>query len=95
MLRKSLALLAIVSVTACSGIRTTDETFTTHAESFNILFLQVPPSDSKKRALEMVPEGGKIVSMQTTPDDLTSFLSVVNRIIGIDISRVEGTLPKK
>ena len=76
-------------------MRTTDDTFTTHAESFNIFFLQIPPSDSKERALEMVPEGGKIVNMQTTPDDLTSFLSIVNRIIGIDYSRVEGTLPKE
>jgi hypothetical protein len=83
---------SIIGLSACSGIRTTDNTYAAHAESFNLLFLQIPPRDAKKRALEMVPEGAEIVNLTTTPDDLTSFISVVNRIIGIDYARVEGTL---
>ncbi|MCP4075398.1 MAG: tRNA modification GTPase [Gammaproteobacteria bacterium] len=84
----------ILALTACSGIRVTEESYMTHAESFNILFLQIPPRDTKERALELVPEGAEITTLDTMPNDLTSFISILNRIIGIDFSKVEGSLSK-
>ena len=86
---------AIVSMTACSGMRTTGDTYATHAENFNILFLQIPGGDTQKRAMELVPKGGEITTINSMPNDLTSVISVINRIIGIDITTIDGTISKK
>lgn len=86
--------VSILCISACSGIRTTEDSFATHAESFNILFLQIPPRDAQAEALAMVPQGGQIISMQSTPDDLSSLISIINRMLGIDYARVEGRIEK-
>jgi hypothetical protein len=86
---------AIVSMTACSGLRTTDNSYEAHAENFNILFLQIPGGDTQERAMKLVPKGGEITTMNSMPNDLTSLISVINRIIGIDITTMDGTISKK
>ena len=73
----------------------TEKTFSAHAENLNILFLQIPSTDTQKRAMELLPEGGQIVSMESSPDDLTSFAGVMNRIFGVNSARIEGTLGKE
>jgi len=95
MLKKIIFLTVLFSVAACSGLRTTDDAYSAHAENFNILFLQIPGGDTQKRALALKPEGGEIKSMASAPTDLTSLIGVINRIIGIDITVVNGTTKKK
>jgi hypothetical protein len=92
--KKILFITVLFSVAACSGLRTTDDAYSAHAENFNILFLQIPGGDTQKRALALAPEGGEIKSMATAPTDLTSVIGVINRIIGIDITVVNGTTKK-
>jgi hypothetical protein len=95
MLKKIVFLTVLLNVAACSGLRTTDESYSAHAENFDILFLQIPGGDTQERALALAPEGGQIKSMASAPIDLTSFIGVVNRIIGIDITVVNGTTKKE
>ena len=92
MVKNMICMVAILSLTACSGLRTTDETYSTHAENFNILFLQIPGGDTQKRAMALVPVGGEIKTITSAPTDLTSFIGVVNRIIGVDMTTIDGTI---
>jgi hypothetical protein len=84
------ALLACLG--GCTGLRTTGSTYTAHAENFNILFFQIPGGDTQKRALALVPEGGEIVTLTSSPKDLTSMLGFINRLIGVDITSVSGPI---
>lgn len=86
--------LSIVLLPACSGMRTTGETFTTHAENFNFLFLQIPGGDTQERAMKMVPVGGKVETLISTPNDVTSMIGFFSRVIGIDYTTVNGTIEK-
>ena len=63
-----------------------------HAENFNFLFLQIPGGDSQERALALMPKHAKIDTLISTPDDMTSFLGVLNRIIGIDYTTINGQI---
>jgi hypothetical protein len=91
MIKMTLMGMALLAVTACSGIRTADQTYSAHAESFNILFLQIPGGDTQQRAMELVPEGGEITTIDSTPKDVTSLLGFINRLIGIDITFINGS----
>jgi len=95
MLKKILLLTALLNVAACSGLRTTDDAYSAHAENFNILFLQIPGGDTQKRAMALVPEGAEIQTIGSAPKDLTSLIGVINRIIGVDITFVNGTTKKE
>ena len=94
MFKKIVLIAVFINLAACAGVRTTDQAFSTHAENFNILFLQIPGGDTQKRALAMVPEGSEITTMNSTPKDTTSLIGVLNRIIGLDITFVNGTTNK-
>jgi len=85
---------ALICLTACSGLRVTEEAYSAHAENFNILFLQIPGGDTQKRALELVPEGSEVKTINSTPKDTTSFIGILNRIIGIDVTFINGTIDK-
>lgn len=63
-----------------------------HAENFNFLFLQIPGGDSQERAMALMPEQAHIDTLISTPDDMTSFLGVLNRIIGIDYTTINGRI---
>jgi hypothetical protein len=95
MIKTIICVAGIMSLSACSGLRTTDNSYEAHAENFNILFLQIPGGDTQERALKLVPKGGEITTMNSAPNDLTSLISVINRIIGIDITTIDGTISKK
>lgn len=77
----------------CSGLRTTDTTFMAHAENFNFLFLQIPGGDSQERAMALMPQDAQIDTLISTPDDMTSLLGVLNRIIGLDYTTINGRMP--
>jgi hypothetical protein len=87
-----LIVMSAILLPACSGMRTTGETFTTHAESFNFLFMQFPGGDTQERAMEMVPVGGEVETLISTPNDVTSIIGFFSRLIGIDYTTVNGTI---
>ena len=92
---KKIALVGVLfAISACSGIRTTDETYSAHAENFNILFFQIPGGDTQKRAMELVPEGGKIKTIASAPTDVTSIIGFINRLIGFDFTFINGEISK-
>jgi hypothetical protein len=93
---KKIALItALINLTACSGLRTTDGTFSAHAENFNILFLQIPGGDTQKRAMELVPKNSQIVTVNSSPNDVTSLIGFIIRLIGADFTFVNGTIKKE
>jgi hypothetical protein len=87
-----LIVMSAILLPACSGMRTTGETFTTHAENFNFLFMQFPGGDTQERAMEMVPVGGEVETLISTPNDVTSIIGFFSRLIGIDYTTVNGTI---
>ncbi len=87
-----LCTLGVSLLTGCSGLRTTDTTYMAHAENFNFLFLQIPGGDSQERAMALMPQGASIDTLISTPDDMTSFLGVLNRIIGLDYTTINGRI---
>jgi len=95
MLKKIILFTALINLTACAGVRTTDEAYSAHAENFNILFLQIPGGDTQKRAMELVPEGSEIKTINSAPKDVTSLFGFINRLIGIDITFINGTTKKE
>lgn len=86
MFKKILLFAALTNLAACSGLRTTDGAFSTHAENFNILFLQIPGGDTQKGALELVPKDSKIITVNSTPTDVTSLIGFITRLIGADFT---------
>lgn len=95
MIRWILVVMAMVAVTACSGVRTTDRTYSAHAENFNILFVQIPGGDTQQRAMALVPDGGDIKTINSSPKDTSSLIGVINRLIGIDITFINGSTNKE
>lgn len=92
-MKKYLLLIACAAgMAGCSGHRQTDDTFSAHAESLNVLFLQFPGEDTQQRALALVPEGAKIETINSTPKDVTSVSGVLNRIIGVDKTTINGRI---
>ena len=87
-----LAALASSLVVGCSGIRTTEETFMSHAENLNFLFMQIPGGDTQERAMELIPPGGEITTMISTPTDTGSAVGFFSRLIGIDVTTINGTI---
>jgi len=93
---KNIALmLALINLAACSGLRTTDDAFSAHAENFNILFIQIPGGDTQKRAMELVPKDSQIVTVNSMPNDITSLIGFINRLIGADFTFINGTIKKE
>jgi hypothetical protein len=95
MFKKFVLFAALINLTACSGLRTTDDTFSAHAENFNILFIQIPGGDTQKRALELVPENSKIITVNSSPNDITSLIGFISRLIGADFTFINGTIKKE
>ena len=95
MFKKIALFAALINLAACSGLRTTDGAFSAHAENFNILFLQLPGGDTQKRALELVPEKSQIITVNSSPTDVTTLIGFITRLIGADFTFISGTLKKE
>ncbi len=95
MLEKLIFTLMLITLVGCSGIRTSEKDYSAHAENFNIFFMQIPGGDTQKRARELIPEGGEITTMTSSPTDLTSFTGFINRFFGIDVTVISGTIRKE
>jgi hypothetical protein len=94
MFRKIVLVAALINLTACSGLRTTDGAFSAHAENFNILFLQIPGGDTQKRAMELVPANGRVITVNSSPTDVTSLIGFISRLIGADFTFINGAIKK-
>lgn len=92
MFNKLLVVTALLALAGCSGLRTTDASYSAHAENFNILFLQIPGGDTQERALKLVPEGAEIKNIDSSPKDVTSVIGFINRLIGFDFTFINGTI---
>lgn len=88
-MKKLLSVLGVISLAGCSGITHNDEVYTAHAESFNIVGLQIP-GNTQDRVMDLVPEGATVETIQSTNSDTDSALGIFNRIIGIDYVQVGG-----
>ncbi|KJY87568.1 MULTISPECIES: hypothetical protein [Vibrio] len=88
-MKKLLCILGVMSLAGCSGITHNEEVYTAHAESFNIVGLQIP-GNTQDRAMELVPEGATVETIQATNSDTDSVLGIINRIIGIDYVQIAG-----
>jgi len=95
MLKNIVFIVALLDLAACSGLRTTENTYSAHAESFNIFFMQIPSDDTQKRAMELVPKGGEIKTVNSSPKDITSFIGFMNRLLGFDFTYINGTTKKE
>ncbi|PKH07778.1 tRNA modification GTPase [Moritella sp. Urea-trap-13] len=82
----------VIGLSGCSGIRQTDETFGSHAENVNVLFMQFPGGDTQERAMALAPENSEIVTIKSTVSDTSSVVGVLNRIIGVDQTKVAGII---
>ena len=90
MLKKTLLLLIAAALSACAGIRQTNNQFTTHAESLRIIGIAIP-RDDQKAARDLVPEGGKITDVVSTPADWTSLIGILRNVLGFHQTSVSGT----
>ena len=94
MIKVIIGALALALLAGCSGMRTTDTTFSTHAENFNILYMQSPGGDTQERAMALLPEGAKIDTLYSTPHDNTSLFGVISRLIGMERTSINGRIEK-
>jgi len=85
--------LVFGGLTSCTGIRRSGEQFTAHAESFNILGLQIP-EDDYKAAMKQVPAGSEIHTVEASANDWTSILGGFNKIIGFSGTLISGKVSK-
>ena len=96
--KKELSMKAIISIffvlslAGCSSMMTNEKTFNSHAENFNILFFQIPGGNTQDRAMKMVPKGADVETIVSSNSDTNSLLGVLNRILGVDYTQVNGTL---
>jgi hypothetical protein len=88
---RNLALLGMaLALSACAGIRQTNQQFTAHAESFRIFGLAIP-RDDQAAARDLVPQGGKITDIYSTSADWTSVTGFFGNLLGFHETVVSGT----
>ena len=90
MFKKLLTLSVAVALSACAGIRQTDNQFTAHAECVRIVGIAIPHND-QVAARELVPANGKITDVRSTPADWTSFEGFFGNLLGFHRTTVSGT----
>jgi len=92
MLKFILTFIVTLFFTGCSSVKKNEKTFNAHAESFNILFLQIPGGNTQDRAMALVPEGAEVETIISVDSDTNSLLGILNRILGVDYTQVNGVL---
>ena len=86
-------LVLVLGTSSCTGIRRSGDQFTAHAESFNILGLQIP-EDDYKAAMKQVPAGADIHTVDASANDWTSVWGGFNKIIGFSGTMISGKVSK-
>ena len=92
-LKTTIFILIATGLGSCTGIRRSGDQFTAHAESFNILGLQIP-EDDYKAAMKQVPAGADIHTVEATANDWTSVWGGFNKIIGFSGTAISGKVSK-
>ena len=77
-------------LTGCSGIRSTQDTFSTHAEAFRIIGMAIP-ADDQAAAERLVPKGATVTSVYSSPADWTSFWGGLGNIFWLHRTTISGT----
>jgi hypothetical protein len=90
MIKNLLLLGTVVALSACSGIRQTNNQFTAHAESFRIVGIAIP-HDDQEAARQLVPQGANIASIHSTPADWTSLFGFFGKLLGFHSTSISGT----
>ena len=85
-------LFPLLLAASCSGIHAEDGIFTAHAETL-VLFGWETMGDDFTAAHDEVKSapGLNIVSISSSPDDWSSFIGIMNNIIGIHCTQISGT----
>lgn len=87
---RPLLVSTLLLASACSGVRSTSNTFSTHAESLRIVGIPIP-EDDQAAARALVPAGAEITSVHSTPADWTSFFGVLGNVFWIHQTVISGT----
>lgn len=80
----------IALLSGCSGMRQSNGTFVAHAEAIRLFGFPIP-EDDQQAALEQVPAGATITSVNSTSADWTSLTGILGSLIGIHATRIGGT----
>ncbi len=90
-MKKMLAFcVGVVLLSGCSGMRETNNQFSTHAECFRILGYPIP-EDDQAAARALVPKGATITDVQSSPADWKSFVGFIGNLFWFHQTTVSGT----
>ena len=93
MFKKIILVAALLTLVGCAGVRTTEKSYSAHAENLNFLFMRIPGGDTHNRAMALVPQNGEITTIKSErPMDTDSFWGVMNRMLGFDVTIISGTV---
>ncbi|MEO0480238.1 MAG: tRNA modification GTPase [Planctomycetota bacterium] len=81
----------VLLATSCSGVRSTDQTFSSHGETIRLIGWAIA-GDDQQAALDHVPAGATITNVSSTPADWSSIIGVLNSIIGFNSTSIGGTI---
>ncbi len=85
--RTAITLAALLSLSACAGTRTAQDSGTVYATSLNLFGLQLP-FDDYEEARSMVPEGADIETVIANPRDWTSIAGILTSILGFSSTQI-------
>lgn len=87
---KWIVAVGLFALAGCSGVRQSNGTFVAHAECFRIVGIAIP-ADDQQAALDLVPAGGKITNVSSTPADWTSFAGFFGNLFWFNWTTIGGT----
>lgn len=81
---------ALLATTSCSGVRHTAGTFVAHGEAFRVFGIALP-GDDQQAALDKVPAGATITSVNASAADWTSFTGFLGNLFAFNFTQIGGT----
>jgi len=81
------SLLLIPLLGSCVGVRSTDDNYTVHAETFHLFGLEIPGNDHDA-AWAKVPAGAEVHTVRSTPSDWTSVFGILTNILGFSSTEI-------
>jgi hypothetical protein len=90
----TIVLAASIMLTSCAELHQHQDRFVASGASANILFFQIP-KDPLVAAQEKVPAGATVTNVNGTPNDWTTVLGFLNRLLGVGTVQIGGTTAAK
>ena len=90
----TIVLAASILLTSCAELHQHQDRFVASGASANILFFQIP-KDPLVAAQEKVPAGATVTNVNGTPNDWTTVLGFLNRLLGVGTVQIGGTTATK